>query len=99
MRMKNKWPTEVPVLTSRDMCKGQLHRGERSCLIGHVFKTFGESKGIILGKVRRALGKRCLQHDADPQYSTASFFNDDHTLTENAKVWNETMADLGYTED
>jgi hypothetical protein len=87
-----KWPTEVPVLTSQDMCKHVLYKDDRCCLLGHAYQTFG--KGVIYDKVHKALIKTCRRK----KRIFVAEYNDSHTLAENAKVWNEAMAALGYTE-
>jgi hypothetical protein len=102
---RNKWPTEVPILTAEDMCKKQLYGPYgTACLVGHARRTFNaydasiKDRGIF-GQVYKALLKTCSKReDAVYTFYEVAVYNDSHTLAENAKVWNEAIAALGYTE-
>jgi hypothetical protein len=88
------WPAEVPVLTAKDIHRGDLDgpRGTH-CLLGWGLETFHDESA-------RHEARRAMKQHIETVYSSVGVFNDDadNPKTEIARVWNRAMADLGYTE-
>lgn len=88
-----RWPVEVPVLGPEDICRGALSRSNGThCLLGWKCKVFG-----YVGNVQRKVVDEIFEVSGRPP--SIPFFNDDrrNSKDELAKVWNQAMANLGYT--
>ncbi len=84
------WPESVPVLSEDDIYKGKLNGPDNMhCLVGWRDVTFRCHKCRIESSSEL--------YDVIGTLSMAGF-NDSHTKAESAKVWNQAMANLGYTE-
>jgi hypothetical protein len=79
---KPKWPTEVPVLTARDVPPGTLF-----CLAADVFHDPATLPEVENALVDAALASKDFRGNVRVG-----------TKTTVARVWNLAMADLGYTE-
>ena len=83
------WPTKVPILDARDICRGRAFQGEKRCLLGWTAESFG---GVEVSRVRRLLQEEC---GYEPTFND----NQENSLRKIANVWNRVMRKLGYTED
>ena len=82
---------EVPWLVAEDMCLEQLDGPDDThCLEGWQDTIDPGNKHGIL----RALEKACRKRDPGCDYVTE--YNDAHTVTENASLWNQAMRSLRY---
>jgi len=99
------WPRKVPLLDAEDIYTGAYASPENPecrCLLGHARHVFG-AKTARLKAVKVALVNRIRDiTDAAPvggEFGTITNFNDCYASPGLvARVWNETMADLGYTQ-
>lgn len=91
MPTQRAWPSEVPVLTARDICRTTFYDlCGRRCLLGWIGETFTISRQrCAIAAVRRAM---------ETDSADIAYFNDDvgNTKTEIARVWNRAMAKLDY---
>ncbi len=91
------WPHTVPVLTGRDICRGNFtsDTGSQHCLRGWVMDVFQNREGekLAIKAIRDAMPST---HKKDGIMS----FNDDQSVPKSkiAAVWNRAMRELGYTE-
>ena len=86
-----KWPKEVPILTANDIYQGGRYHSKSqktSCLLGWSHTVFGNEYAIYDVLVKR-LPSSCL---------FITDYSDHSSRKDVAKLWNKTMADLGYTE-
>lgn len=93
------WPETAPVLEAQHMHKGHydhLTDENRHCLVGHVRYWFRDPSPGLHGQVHEALRRRVATLTRR-SWNVLSF-NDNHSPKLCARIWNATMADLGYTE-
>jgi hypothetical protein len=94
---KIKWPKSVPISPEIGDMLLKYDDGSPCCLLGHAFDVFpGGVSGSRLLAVREiglvAVGIMRAE------YSDVAEWNDTHTPEERQRVWNQAMANLGYTE-
>jgi len=102
-----KWPDEMPVLTGGDICRNASHKGQNSCLMGWLARSF-DAPDVLeatyhpnrCGIPRRSvvlLSDVCREETGhkDPMHC-----NDDPSIPKSciAKIWNRFIAKAGYTE-
>jgi len=87
-----KWPTEVPVLTARDICRGKFANTKgRRCLSGWCREVFSGSTLYHAAEtsLRAETNKPITWYNDDARNSKAAI----------ARAWNRAMARLGYVID
>ncbi len=89
--MSTQWPEFVWVLEAEDICKGQLNGPNGThCLLGWCEETFGDE---FPEADRKAV---CVLYQLISD--SISIFCSTNPPWKSAKVWNQAMANLGYTE-
>jgi hypothetical protein len=95
MAMNTTLPKAMPKLTADKMCKGSYSMADgRRCLVGWQFSL----PSSCIESVYDALLREAKLFDPKFPHAPLSVFNDSHTESENADVWNRTMIALGYIE-
>ena len=97
----------MPILTAKDMHIGDYADGNgRFCLLGHFYRCLSGKDSL------EELDEVSMQYDAEPifrKFATAiqsvagrgvfiPEINDSNSKRKNARLWNEAIAVLGYTE-
>ena len=102
-----KYPKEVPILTAKDMCKCVYARadGSRMCLRGwfsSVFDGWDWRKSIKRCSAQRRGALASLTDVAmvvsGKRIANIENINDNVSAAKAAKIWNEFVKSLGYTE-
>lgn len=105
--MRNKiWPETVPVLTARNIHRGDYRgSGGRLCLVGWCRESF--KFGVAARQIKDAISAEIIARGGKIRkrsrlYDAKDFaeFNDSTDVPRQviADVWNGAMARLGYTE-
>lgn len=86
------WPKEVPILKAKDICKGRFDGPNNThCLAGWAKKYWPDNYAKIWD---------VLNEMVSPDFYYVYTFNDNPNITkkECVNLWNQCMANLGYTE-
>lgn len=93
-------PTEVPILSARDFCRGSYGIDGVHCLGGWRMTIFRAEAGEqVVVSASNAI-HRAIKETGRTYYGRIPLFNDNpkHPKTLLARVWNRAMYLLGYTE-
>ena len=90
----SQWPTEVPILTANDMCKGEWSKGKRCCLAEWNDRVFSDLSDVVRKEIKAVIFDEVKEVG---RVELVTDFNDSHPLALNARVWNRAMYRLGYT--
>lgn len=82
------WPKEVPVLTGNDIFIGRTGKGEKQTLFFWSYHTFGDLAAAVQWFYTTLL----VEVDRSARIIEVS-------PAAQARLWNQTMSILGYTED
>lgn len=103
---KARFPEFVPILSAKDFVKHSSVRGEKQCLLIRTCDVFGEyfsAKQIAIRIMHEVITSEIILHPRlkdVPRETSIIVFNDSDLTKEHdlARVWNRTMAAMGYTE-
>ncbi len=95
------FPKTVPILETKDMCKGRYNDGNKCCLVGHSNKFVLENRKEIQKSLKKVIKEELGNSFGTDNYLAANIvlFNDNKKNTKPllARVWNRAMFLLGYT--